>query len=252
MPDHRSHRGPHPEDRRLFSPEQAASLGAAIRDLSWLLTRECALPSSLKLVGDRYQLAARQRIAVSRCACSDQQFVRRTEHQRQPGDLTGSEIWIDGYNVLTTLEAALSGGVIIRGRDGCLRDMASMHGSYRQVFETVPAIELIGNLLDTWHLSGCRWLLDQPVSNSGRLRSALLQTAERRGWNWTVDLVPDPDPLLARARVCVATADSQILQQVETWVSLAEVAVLQFVPRAWILDLSGREFGNQPERSRPK
>ena len=38
--------------------------------------------------------------------------------------------------MLTTIEAALAGGVILAARDGAYRDMASMHGSYRKVAET--------------------------------------------------------------------------------------------------------------------
>lgn len=247
MPDRRRHRGPHPDDVRLFAPEYTPVLLAAVRDLSWLLTRSYAVPSSLKLVGDRYRLDARQRTAVSRCACSDQQRIRRAAHQLQPSALTGKEIWIDGYNVLTTLEAALAGSVVIRGRDGCLRDMSSMHGSYHRVTETLPAIELLGNLLVKWQVDGCRWLFDQSVSNSGRLRRAFLEVAEEHNWKWIADLVPDPDPILARAPVCVASADSQILDQVERWVSLAEEAVLKLIPQAWILDLSVRELPEEPK-----
>ena len=55
-------------------------------------------------------------------------------------DVANRELWIDGYNALTTIESALSGSVILRARDGCYRDMASMHGTYRKVQETVPAI----------------------------------------------------------------------------------------------------------------
>ncbi len=58
MPDRRKHRGPHPEDRRLFAPEALPRLRAAAGDLSWLLSRGYAPESSLKLVGDRYALAA--------------------------------------------------------------------------------------------------------------------------------------------------------------------------------------------------
>ena len=56
MPDKRKHRGPHPEDRQLFSPQQLNGLQSATRDLNWLLSRGYAVNSSLKLVGDRYQL----------------------------------------------------------------------------------------------------------------------------------------------------------------------------------------------------
>lgn len=238
MPDHRTHRGPHPDDARIFAPDQLSVLRQGVAELSWLLTRGYALPSALKLVGDRYQLAARQRTAVSRCACSDQQLDRRGRHEVTCRELSGAQLWIDGYNVLTSIEAALAGGVILRGRDGCLRDMASMHGSYRKVNETAPAIELLGSVLESRRLGGCRWLLDQPVSNSGRLRTLLLEAAARRSWNWTVDLVADPDPLLAASPVCVATADSAILNEAAAWTSLVRQAIESRIPDAWIIDLS--------------
>ncbi len=71
MPDQRQHRGPHPEDTQLFAPEYWPRLREATRDLSWLLSRGYASPSALKLVGDRYSLNVRQRIAVARCACGE-------------------------------------------------------------------------------------------------------------------------------------------------------------------------------------
>jgi hypothetical protein len=71
MPDTRKHRGPGPQDLAWFSDESIPQLRTAVHDLSWLLSREYAEASSLKLVGDRYRLVERQRIAVRRSACSD-------------------------------------------------------------------------------------------------------------------------------------------------------------------------------------
>ena len=147
MPDTRSHRGPHPEDDRLFAPAVRPRLVEAVADLCWLLSRGYATPSALKLVGDRYALAARQRVAVARCACSEAERARRLAHQVDGRQVRGGRVWLDGYNVLTTIEAALGGGVILGARDGAYRDMASMHGSYRKVAETRPALELLGRRL---------------------------------------------------------------------------------------------------------
>ena len=61
MGDTRSHRGPGPEDRDLFSADQLPALRHAVADLSWLLSRGYAMPSALSLVGNRFDLAARQR-----------------------------------------------------------------------------------------------------------------------------------------------------------------------------------------------
>ena len=98
------------------------------------------------MVGDRYELVARQRTAISRCCCSEVEAARR-QHPGRPRALAGAALWLDGYNVLTTVEAALAGGVILAACDGAYRDMASMHGSYRKVAETLPALELLGRTI---------------------------------------------------------------------------------------------------------
>lgn len=234
----RKHRGPHPEDQRLFAASHWQPLRSAAGDLSWLLTRDYALPSALKLVGDRYQLDARQRLAVARCACAEPLVQRRQRHQISPADLPGCSLWIDGFNALTSIEAALAGGVILVGRDGCYRDLASMHGSYRRVEETVPAILLLGALLAELQVGRCQWLLDQPVSNSGRLKTILGQLAAERNWDWQIELVPDPDAVLIRSDSVVATSDSQILNRANRWFNLARTAIDRCVPDARIVDLS--------------
>src|SRR5690606_30012086 len=155
MPDERQHRGRHPDDDRLFAPAAWPRLRSAVSDLSWLQGRGYAAPSALKLVGDRYQLEQRQRIAVARCACSDEALASRIGRQVSTAALRGQELALDGFNVLMTVEAALAGGVLLAARDGCLRDMASVHGTYRQVAETEPAVELLARMLATWEVSHC-------------------------------------------------------------------------------------------------
>ena len=141
MPDTRKTRGQHPKDEQSFAEESVTSLQAAANDLAWLKTRGYADASSLKLVGDRYELNARQRTAVARSTCSDQALALR--HQRQVRSAKDQPVYIDGFNLLTTIEAILGGGVILIGRDGCLRDMSSMHGNYRVLSDTDAAIESI-------------------------------------------------------------------------------------------------------------
>jgi len=238
LPDRRKHRGPHPQDQRLFDANSEPDLRAATRDLSWLLTRRYASTSAIKLVGDRYCLNTRQRQAIARCACGDHDVIARKRHQVDAQDIGHQELWIDGYNVLTSIEAALSGGVILHARDGCFRDMASMHGSYRRVAETHPAIHILGELLAEWHVGRCHWLLDAPVSNSGRLRTMLRTISDERGWKWHAELAADPDAVLIRCAQIVASADSQILDKAGRWFNLARVAIESRVRDAWVLDLS--------------
>jgi hypothetical protein len=237
VPDRRKHRGPHPEDARLFAPAMLPVLRQATADLCWLLSRGYADRSALKLVGDRYDLIARQRTAVGRCACGDAQAARRQDRRIGPEGLAGRTLWLDGYNVLTTVESALAGGFVLAARDGAYRDMASMHGSYRKVAETLPALELLGRTTEALAVGQCLWYLDRPVSNSGRLKRLIEEAAAARGWPWRVKLVGDPDALLAETDQIVATADSAILDRCGAWLNLARETVARHVPEARVLHL---------------
>ena len=240
MPDQRKHRGPHPGDLRLFGSDALPALQTAVAELAWLLTRGYPHQSSIKLVGDRHALESRQRVAVSRSTCSDADVARRQARIVSPQALAGCRIEIDGYNVLTTIEAALSGGVLLLARDGVLRDMASMHGSYRKVEETQPALELIGQTLAGFGVSEALWLLDRPVSNSGRLKTIIEDLAGEHGWTWRVELAHDPDAELAQSDEIVATADSGILDLCGTWFNLAREIVERHLVDAWVLRLGER------------
>jgi len=237
VPDKRQHRGPHPTDVRLFAAGTLPALRRAVADLSWLLSRGYADASARKLVGDRYQLAQRQRLAVMRAACSDAARQWRKQREIPPERLQGETLAVDGYNLLTTIEAALSGGVILNCRDGCFRDLASMHGTFRSVQETLPALELIGGCVQGWRAARLEWLLDSPVSNSGRLKQTILELARSRGWTWQVHLVAAVDAALRGSPVIVASADSAILDRCERWANLARWIIERCVPTAWIVDL---------------
>jgi len=238
MPDTRRHRGPHPEDAELFQAGRRPALCTAVADLAWLLTHGYSENAALQLVGDRFQLTQRQRIAVMRSACSDQALQRRRAALVPAEQLSGQRLDIDGFNVLTTIEAALAHGVLLGGRDGCIRDMASMHGSYRHVDETGPALMLIGRTLDRFSLAACCWYLDRPVSNSGRLRARLEQLAASRGWPWQVELSPNVDAVLAVSPHVVATADSVILDRCARWFNLAREVLTCGLSGVEIVDLA--------------
>ncbi len=236
MVDRRKHRGPHPDDAALFAAAAWPTLARATDDLCWLLSRGYSQKSAVKLVGDRYDLIARQRTAVGRCSCSEADTARRQQRRIEPAELAGRPLWIDGYNALTTVEAALADGVILPARDGTYRDMASMHGSYRKVAETLPALGRLGRVLGEWGPSECCWYLDRPVSNSGRLKKIIEDLAAEQDWPWRVELVADPDAILSETDQIVATADSFILDRCSRWLNLARETVERTVPEARVIE----------------
>jgi hypothetical protein len=233
----RRHRGAHPKDRLLFDAALLPALRGAVADLSWLLSRGYPAAASLKLVGDHFALKERQRLAVARAACSDQHRESR-ERIRQPLEsINRQDVLIDGFNIIVTTEAALSGGMLIRCRDGCLRDISSVHGSYRSVAETEEAIRLIGEILLGVGPASVLWLLDQPVSNSGRLAQRIREMAAEHNWPWSVEVVMNPDKVLRSSDQIVVTSDSNVLDGVKGWINLGEKLVTQRLPEAWIVDL---------------
>lgn len=238
MPDKRTHRGPHPADVKLFAPAAIANLKLALADFSLLLTKGYAEKSALKLVGDRFSLTERQRLAIMRSACSDQQLMSRKQRQLELTDLTGRPIAVDGYNVLITVEAAMSGAVIFEGRDGCFRDLASIHGTYRKVTETIPAVQLIGKFLKEHDVDNCLWLLDSPVSNSGRLKTLIGELTNKNNWDWEIKLLISPDAELAKTDMVVASSDSAVLDRCKSWVNLARAIIEEKIPKACLVDLS--------------
>ncbi len=238
VPDTRVHRGPHPDDATLFAPEMLPRVREAVADFSLLLTKGYAGVSALKLVGDHFSLTQRQRLAVMRAACSDQQRQSRLARQVPLEALPGRALAIDGYNLLIMTEAALSGGLIFRGRDGCCRDLASIHGTYRKVEETIPAVQLIGNFLTEIRAGPTLWLLDSPVSNSGRLKTLLAQIARENNWPWEIRLTISPDAELSKSNEIVVSTDSIILDACPQWTNLAAELITRRLPQTTIIDLS--------------
>ena len=238
MPDRRRQRGPHPKDEDCFRAEALTTLREAVAELSWLLSRGYPKRASLELVGDRHALRDRQRRALRSCAAADDERLRRRAAEIAPHDLAGETLLVDGYNVLLTLESALSGAAVLVGRDGAYRDLASMGRHYKRVETTRPALELAVS----WCLRrGCRdtvWLLDRPISNSGRLAALMRNLAREHDWPFEVRLVANPDRELVAASDIVATSDSGILDRCRRWVNLPGAVIRSRIPDAWIVDLS--------------
>jgi hypothetical protein len=236
VPDTRTHRGSAPGDTQLFGPNQLTRLRSAVEDYSLLLTRGYAEKSSLKLVGDRFELTQRQRLAVMRSSCSDNQIFSRNQNRLKLKSVRKNSLAVDGYNLLITIEAAISGAFIFVGRDGCCRDIAGIHGTYRKVEETVPALKLIIEFVKSLNPAEVVILLDKPVSNSGRLKKLIEEASDSA--DFSVRLSNNPDAELITTSAIVASTDGVVLDSCARWVNLAAEIIADKIPSAKIIDLS--------------
>ncbi len=236
-PDKRQHRGPHPADSSLFGPDRVTVLRQATFDLSWLLTRGYSVKASVKIVGDRYHLTERQCLAVSRAACADASRDYRAANCLALRHVENECLIVDGFNLVITVEAALGGGVLILCRDGCVRDLSSVHGSYRSVRETERAILLIGEVLEALRPGSVKWLLDRPVSNSGRLAQRINDLSVDHHWPWSVEVMFNPDKAIISSNQIAVTSDSSILDGPVRWVNFNYHLIVEYLRESWLIDL---------------
>ena len=218
-------RGKHPNDDKYFCKKWLPIFTEAVDDHSYLLSRGYAANSALQIVGNRYKLNKRQRQAIPRISAPAESIISRKKNACFLKDLKHQTVIIDGFNLLILLESAMSGAFIFKGRDGTYRDIASVHGSYKRVQKTEEAILLIGKILQKQKVKSVKWLLDKPVSNSGRLKSMLLQIAEANHFQWEVELLFNPDKALAESKDIVVSSDGWILDRAERWFNLGKILI---------------------------
>lgn len=208
-------------DHLLFgTPEAQNNLLNALEDIYYLLSRNYPPKASLALVGNRYQLVQRQLQALQGMSCSAEEISNRKKKELSPAALKDQTILLDGFNILIILETALSGGFIFEGLDGCYRDIASVHGTYKKAQHTEDALVIIGNTLQQLQLKKVIWVFDAPISNSGKLKGACYELAEKHGFPWEIILDNHPDKYLIDSKGSVCSSDGWVLNECTAWFNL--------------------------------
>jgi hypothetical protein len=232
-------RGFDEEDERWFSEEAVLKLKIAQEEIQWLLDRGYKIESIIKLIGDHYQFSIRQRNALQRATASTIDCKRRKLKSLDYTVAKDGAIYIDGFNLIITLEVALSGGVLIIANDGTIKDLAGLRGTYRIVDKTEKALELIGKEFMNLKAPHIKFFLDAPVSNSGRLRNRILEYAANWNFNTEVELVQNADTLLCDMERIV-TSDSIILDNCISWFNITRKIINDYIKDARFIDLSSQ------------
>ena len=186
-------RGSVPEDERYFSPEALQLLRTAARHIRYLINEGYDLKSASTFVGNHYLLSERQRLAIMRSVATDAQLAVRRQKQVQIEALAGKEVWIDGFNIIITLEVILSDSIFFYCMDTALRDLAALRGTYRLIPETDRAVRLLLDTLKKAKVQTVRILLDAPVSNSGRLKAKIADIGEGYPFDLDIRIQKDVD-----------------------------------------------------------
>lgn len=229
-------RGFDEDDKRWFSNKEQERLQKAKEEIEWLISRDYKMDHVIKFVGDRYQFSLRQRDSLKRGACSEESKKIRREKRLPLECLKEGAINIDGFNLLITLEVALSGGTLVIGSDGCIRDLAGLRGTYKIIDKTDKALKIIGEFLNKYNCKNVIFYLDSPVSNSGNLKHKILEYSKEWNINVEVNLVNNADVILEKLDRVVST-DAVIIDKCVNYFNMAREIIKDYIEGANIINL---------------
>ena len=213
-------RGYVPEDDRNFSQEAIEKLKIASRHIRYLINEGYDLKPASTFVGNHFMLSERQRLAIARSIATDEQLqIREAKAVVDP-----DEVWIDGFNTVITLEVMLCDSLLFSCMDDTIRDLAALRGTYRIIPETEKAVHIMFSKLKDLGVGSVNVLLDEPVSNSGRLKTLLADVGEEFPFGLDIQVIKQVDKTLWE-KENVITSDSIILDHCKSWVNLMKACV---------------------------
>ena len=209
-------RGYVPSDSREFT-EQVDKLRSAGEELYYLINRGYQIKPASTFVGNHHLLSERQRLALVRSISPKDRIEERLE--KEINNLKDSVVYIDTFNTVITLEIAFSGSTLLYCMDGTIRDLAGLRGTYRIIDKTDLAVEAIRKLLESEGVKEAYFLIDAPISNSGRLSSKIEDMFTDSNVNVVCEVINDVDKNLYD-RENVITSDAIILDNCISWFNL--------------------------------
>jgi hypothetical protein len=162
-----------------MAPKISTKLKDATKDLKYLLDRGYRKKIALNFVGNHYLLNQNERNYLGRCVFSEITSQMRQDKITNIKSISGNTVFIDGYNVLITVETILiNPEKLIIAQDGLVRDTSAVFGKYKIKKETIKSMNLILNTLKTHKPSFVKFYLDKQVSFSGELVKMIIKFLE--------------------------------------------------------------------------
>jgi hypothetical protein len=200
---------------------KSKELQKAAEDFRYLLNRRYPRRAALELVGNRYQLTFDQRHLLHRGVFSDADSKSRRKRKIPIERIRNKDLAIDGYNVIITIEAGLSGRPLILGDDGFIRDISGLSGNFKKTERTEEALQLILDIVKRVKPSHTLLLFDAPISMSGELAQKVRDLLKKEKLSSDARAVKVPEKILIGFPGVIATSDTAIIDQSKEVVDLA-------------------------------
>lgn len=144
-------------------------------------------------------------------SASQSQIEDRQSKEIQSQDLEGKKNAID----------------VFKGQDGFIRDLSSVHRTYKRMKQTSQAIEIIADFYKKEKIKRIYCFFDEPVSNSGRLKKMIEEVALENKYDWRVELVYNPDKVIEESNWIAMTSDAWILDNASANFNLMKYILLK-------------------------
>ncbi len=186
------------------------SLEDAVIDIRYLLDRGYPQKGALGFVCNHYRLDENSRRILSRVVLSKTVSVKRRAKFLPCDKIKGSNIIIDGYNIIIGMESILMKKAFLCD-DGVVRDIRGVFRNFKISETTEKAIELILQFLKEHNPGSVVFLFDSQISKSGLLAKSLREKINETGLKGDAKTSRHTDYDLKNSNYIVASSDGVII-----------------------------------------
>lgn len=190
----------------------------AVNDYFFLINKEYPVKSSLKIVGDHYNLNSIERNILLRGISSSIKIMERKKKKINEFEIEGKKVFIDGYNLIFTISNYYSGNFCFIAMDGFIRDCANIGGRNKKKLNFEKSVQIILSFFYELKPEKCIIYFDEPVSKSKEDITIFEKLLDDNKKYFDLVLVKNPDTILSNidSEKIVITSDSVIIDKAKS------------------------------------
>ncbi len=218
-----------------FDEAAIARLRLAAEEVAWLTGRGYPIDSVTPLVAGHHHLSELEQRALARGTCSEPQYRRRAARELEGEDVARRPLAVDAVDVLSTVEAALTGAPVLQTLDGTVRALDVDRAAYVPGPHADAAIDAVLEAAKGLRPQVIRVVVDEAARGAADLEARI--TARAKTVKAKAEVVRAPSaPKALRKEKQVASGDADVLDACAAWFNLGAL-VLGALPRVVLVKL---------------
>jgi len=190
-------------------------LEAPLLDIRYLLDRKYPKKSAITYVSNRYGLTKDERNILTRIACEKDISNNRKRKIVSIEFIRDKNLFIDGYNVLITVESLILGYPVFLCDDGILKDVRSLFRRYKIGFMTKEALSMIEMITSKYTPKEIVIIFDSQISRSGDLSKMARDIFDKDNCLVFTSKDTDKEIMENSRKGIIATSDGMIIDNVD-------------------------------------